>query len=242
MLTELIITITIILTASGSIFDDFVASDDFIKSGLIQTVIDDDSIGFSQYVATLGWNQTESNILFSFIQLTASPQLGPGLAFAQFEVRHTIVTNDVFESIALDEIVLSRNIKLADQGGIKFDYPGIYKVTVQFRQTWGTNAQKIARSQIIGLVNNDIVGRSVLYTTGFTMPNFYAGPNTPSGLNTPSFFIDIQDVSDIYMLQLVRDGGDSSHYSIVHWDSWSETDPVEWDANIVVLVENIGQL
>eukprot|EP01084_Bolivina_argentea_P082291 149000_1 len=92
-LTSFIVTLTAI---ESGILNNYDTASDTIKSGLIQAVIDDNSVGFSKFVMNLGWDATSSDILFEFIQSTAAPQLGPGLAFGQFERRSQWQTNDIF--------------------------------------------------------------------------------------------------------------------------------------------------
>eukprot|EP01084_Bolivina_argentea_P320484 556081_1 len=230
-LLSCLLTFLIQICKSG-IINDYAVAHDIIKSGLIQTVINDNFVGFEEFVTNIGWNADESDILFAFIQTTASPQLGPGLAFGQFERRSIIWTNDIVSTIPLEAITLSRNMELiTNHGGISFHYSGIYKITVQFRTTTTSSvAWKTGRAQLIGLFKNDIVGRSVIFTTGYS--------NSYNGLNSPSFFVNITDVSDVYMLQLVRNGG--SNFEIEIQPGAGAQDSIT-EANIVVLVENIGQ-
>eukprot|EP01084_Bolivina_argentea_P228881 386457_1 len=228
----LVFTTSILSITNSGILEDYSRADDTIKSGLIQTAIDNDNVAFCLYVSDLGW--AGCDLLFSFIQRTASPQLGPGLAFGQFERRSQWTSNDITEVMQLEELTLGRNIGFdKDHGGIKFQYKGIYKVSVEFITSHSTEGNRWSRVQFRGLVNTDVVGRSVLGFTG-------RHGDTVHGLSTFSFLIDIQDINDIYLLELLRNNGDSATFILYTFGTFESNDK-EVNANCVVVVENIGQ-
>eukprot|EP01084_Bolivina_argentea_P086954 157118_1 len=224
-----ILTISEIKFTESGIINDYVSSDKLIQSGLIQSVINDDLISFSEYVADLGWNQNKSDTLFSFIQQTASPQLGPGLAFGQFERRSAYHQNDQSEYVEFTHLINARNIELSPTKGIKFDYEGIYKVNVEFEGGMSGDTLTWFQAKIVGYMSTIEVGRSVLFHVGGAQYNAWT-------LMSCTFLVDIhiQDVDDVYMLQFNRHGGADFN---VHWGEF-----VGEAANIVLVVENVGQL
>eukprot|EP01084_Bolivina_argentea_P061767 112912_1 len=123
----------LMVLSNGSILQDYDALSDDIKSILIQTVIEDDLTAFTGLINDLGFDITVSSLLFDAIGRVASPQLGPGLAFGQFERKTAFTQNDEIENVPLEYLSYARNIELSATNGIKFKYPGIYRMTVQFR-------------------------------------------------------------------------------------------------------------
>eukprot|EP01084_Bolivina_argentea_P086955 157120_1 len=232
MIFPILLSLQIIfLLAHTSIISQYVAADPLIRNGLIQTTVDDDLAGFVEYVTDLGWDTAAANTLFSFIQRTAAPQLGPGLAFGQFERRSMVITTAIINKIELEAMVYSKNMDLTVHGGISFVYPGIYEISVQFRQTTSLESATTTRAQVRGLISDQIVGRSALFLTG--------NSDSYNGFNSVSFFINIEDEDEIYVLEILRQSGNTWTLSIepetrCPWDG-----P---DANIVVVVKNIGQL
>eukprot|EP01084_Bolivina_argentea_P272618 464226_1 len=88
-------------------------------------------------------------------------------------------------------------------------------------------------AQMVRLSNNEQVGRSVHVTTGsYAM---YGGISL-------SFLVNIVDISDVYMIQLIRNEAETNPITI-GYDNNAFQDVIQNPtANIVVLVENVGML
>eukprot|EP01084_Bolivina_argentea_P303121 523279_1 len=218
---------------NADIFHNYVVLDAEIKSMLIQIVIEDDFTAFNSVISELGFDTNKSSLLFDAISRTASPQLGPGLSFGQFERRSTFTQNDVEENVELTHLVNARNIALTLSNGIKFQYSGIYKVTVQFRPGHsGADSATFHMARIVGIVHDSEVGRSVLCTSGY-----YGTYST----QTLTFLINIDKVDDVYMLQFLKE---SNSFTVPAYSgsSFNNIQPTTTFANIMVVVEHIGHL
>eukprot|EP01083_Nonionella_stella_P302981 1046904_1 len=155
------ILLLFVLSINGSILQEYDRLSDDIKSILVQTVIEDDLTAFTGLISVLGFDITVSSLLFDAIGRVASPQLGPGLAFGQFERKTAFTQNDEIENVPLEYLNYARNIELSATNGIKFKYPGIYRITVQFRGgSTPSSTSRWTAARIIGWTSNDVVGRS----------------------------------------------------------------------------------
>eukprot|EP01084_Bolivina_argentea_P082292 149001_1 len=218
----------------SNILTSYIQLDQEIKDGMIQTVIDNDSVAFDAIVAHLGFDVTASTLLFDFIERTASPKLGPGLAFGQFERREEYIQTAEIQKVPLQFLVNAKNVELSHHGGIKFVYPGMYRVSVQFRGGVTTSEGHCHHTaRLIGLNSAKEVGRSVTVTTG--------GYASYGGINL-SFFANIIDKTDTFILEFLRDEADKQGMRLDYPGSvHADVDADMVTANIVVLVENIGQ-
>eukprot|EP01083_Nonionella_stella_P086568 240605_1 len=186
-------------------------------------------------------NPTKIPSHYPTLEPTSAPSMSPsyslrsGFAFGQFERRSSWKTQDIFKTMELENNVFSRNIELdSNHSGITFNHPGIYKASVQFRQaSVASEWAHWSRVQFRPFDTNVIVGRSVLALTGYGV----GLAQSTNGLNTFAFLMDIQNVSAIYILELVRSTTEDS-FSLSYIDSLG---PFGENANLVVVVEYVGQ-
>eukprot|EP01084_Bolivina_argentea_P080412 145670_1 len=220
------IVVSQLASSMGSIIKDYDVLSDNIKSGLIEAVVFGDQSQFDLYLDDLGLDKTKSGLLFDFIERTATLQLG--FAFAQFEARSEITFSGIWYDLPLDSTFVSRNIALnTAHGGIEFTYPGIYKISINYRGD-STSNNRWSMIRVQGYINGEIVGQSCLSTDG---DDDQAGSLT--------FLLDIEDENDIYIIQIVKRFGDSQTISF-------EADlKTEWSmtklANVVTVIDYVGQ-
>eukprot|EP01084_Bolivina_argentea_P158341 275837_1 len=161
---------------------------------------------------------------------TNSPTFYEGIAFAQFERYQADTIYNSFTSVGMEKVFYNRSLSLSPGGGISFEYPGVYEITVYFRPGSGGESHDYAYVRLIGSSNPTVVGASGAGTSG---------SNAGYGTSTYIFLVEITNIIDAYMLQIVRQ---STTMTIPNVGAAFADIGHSQISGITILVEYIGQI
>ena len=169
-------------------------------------------------------------IFITFIGLTESSITQSNLpAYAQLERYSTQIFTGIWDTVQFDNITFSKSIYLETNGGIRFDYPGFYRITIQNRGG-NTGSDNWNGMRVYGVTSGTVgLSNSVTKISG----------NDPNQ-HTFIFMFNILNVNDVYHIEKGRIDGVSITVPVC--PQWPVAGGNELPATILAVVEYVMEI
>eukprot|EP01084_Bolivina_argentea_P102839 184229_1 len=152
-------------------------------------------------------------------------------AYGQFLRFNVFEATEEFTKLSLEKVIYNKNIEL-NNGGFKFSFDGIYRLTIGYRG--GNNCDDIWTNFWVKNSNNKVVGSSNKFGN--------AHLNSPQQ-HTVTFLINVDSVDDVYFIEMGRVSGHTRTNKLkILQTSWNtDNDNIQnSNANIVVVINFVG--